>query len=200
MSRTLCEIRHALESSLSTRATPPKESIADILRVFDEACEVATATRAPPIGRYISIKMGGAGGGKSRKVGNVWLDIRKLVAAFAKTTLSAASIAANPWTAPLAGLIIWDELVSRTTVEVEERDATVVWTLWINRDANALVAKHALLAMVNEERSLYGRAVLTAEELTTSLELLKKVGCIQEFDGDPLFWWVCERVCVDLSD
>src|SRR6266508_2272157 len=79
---------------------------------------------------FIRIKPLGPGGGEAVKTLNHLLDIRKLLTAIATGVLTFAGVLQAPWLAVLAALCVWDHLLSAMRVELSEKDASVLWTLW----------------------------------------------------------------------
>ena len=82
----------------------------------------------------ITIRQGGMGGGSSIKPGNIWLNWRKLLVDGSESILTVVGAVAVPWLIPLAGLVVWNKIWSVSTVEITERHAVVIWTMWLNKD------------------------------------------------------------------
>ncbi|HJR01872.1 MAG TPA: hypothetical protein VKA83_09585 [Methylomirabilota bacterium] len=140
----------------------------------------------------VRILPGGSGGGHSRKPRNLRLNLKNLFTLAAEGTLAGATVAGQPWTAPFAALLLWNSVYSRMKRDIQEREASVIWAMWLNREKNK-VPKDRVLAMVNAERVNHGRAPLSAKELNDSLALLKEMRCIKE-DGKN--WLLTESVSV----
>jgi hypothetical protein len=81
-------------------------------------------------------------------------------------------------------------------LQIQEREATVLWAIWLNRDATDRVSKGALLAVVNNERVEHGRGVLSLNEFGDALASLLKLGCIRDEESS---WRLCESVEVEFS-
>ena len=125
--------------------------------------------------------------------------MRKLIATAAAGTLAVAGAIPNPWTVPLAALVLWDAVCSRLEVDIQEREASVIWAMWVNRDEKAEVSKGHLLALVNSERAQYGRQPLSETELKDALALLKKMGCVKQSEPDQSKWWLQEWVSINFG-
>lgn len=147
--------------------------------------------------RAIVMDMGGREGGVSTKPGNILLSMRKLVTILAGGVLTIATSLEAPWIAVLAALVVWDSVWSGLQVELTEREAAIIWTMWLNRDGENTIPDSSLLALVNGELSKYGRASLSHQQLADSLDRLKKIGCIKKSIKDCSCWWLQEWVSID---
>jgi len=112
-----------------------------------------------------------------------------------ESILTVAGAVAVPWLIPLAGLVVWNKIWSVLTVEITERHAVVIWTMWLNKDPENCVKGQAILNLVNKELSKYNRPKMNRRELNMVLEDLKKMECIEETEGNK--WWLREWVKVD---
>ena len=108
-----------------------------------------------------------------------------------------ATAIAKPWTVPLAALVLWDAVWSRLEVDIQEREASVIWAMWVNRDEKGTVSKARLLALVNSERAQYGRLSLSEAELKDAVALLEKMGWFKQSKTDQSMWWLQEWVCIN---
>jgi hypothetical protein len=162
--------------------------------LVEAACRITPPENPPLIAHLITMAPGGMGGGRSTKPGNVTLNVQKFLVALAKIPLTAAAVNARPWTAPFAFLVLWDELVSRVRVEIDEREASVVWTLWVNKDAEGCVAKDLLLGLVNDDRKSFDVAPLAADDLKESVKKLRKLRCVEDWPRDQSKFWIRESV------
>ena len=187
----------ALAAVPESSVTGPPESVAE--EIVDLVCAITPPPPAEVLTHLITVGVGGRRGGASTKLGNVLLSPRKLLTMVGKTTLGVTGLLAKPWIAPFVVLVLWDDLYSRLKVEISEREANVVWTLWINRDAESYVSKAALLSLVNSERRLLDRAALSQQELDDALAILKKMKCITESRNRPDSWFICEWVQVKFT-
>lgn len=145
---------------------------------------------------FITFTPGGRGGGRSIKPGNVRLNMRKLMVAVAGGVLTVAGAISAPWTIPFAAIMVWDGVWSAIGIDINERDAAVLWTLWKHRDANNYVSEDGLLIAVNEELSANGRPNISQAELDESLELLSKISCVERASSIKGKWWLKEWVKV----
>jgi hypothetical protein len=120
--------RAELVQLLSTRLIATSEEAAAALtdlaeRIVDACCSITSPEAPDTIIHFITLGVGGGRGGRSRKFGNLALNIRKLVATAASGALAVAGMAANPWTAPLGALVLWDAIWSKMEVDIQECEA-----------------------------------------------------------------------------
>lgn len=137
---------------------------------------------------------GGRGGAQSVKAGNLLLNMHKLVTAVAGGVLAVAGIAGAPWTAPFAAIMVWESVWSGLKIDISEREAAVLWTLWTNSDGSKHVPADGLLDSVNSELAAYGRSAISQQELEDSLEALRRINCIDRSGSDRPTWWLREWV------
>ena len=102
--------------------------------VIDSFVQITPPEAAPTIVEFISLPSGGRGGGRSVKPGNLLLNMRKLFTAIASGVITTASVIGAPWTAPFAALVLWDRVWSGLNIDITEREAVLLWTMWNNRD------------------------------------------------------------------
>ena len=138
---------------------------------------------------------GGGGGAQSWKLGNIAVSPRKLLMTL-PAMISSLWLQDHPWAAASIALSLLGSILSKMELQIQEREATVLWAIWLNRDANNRISKEALLAVVNNERVAYGLGVLSLNELGIALALLLKLGCIRDEESS---WRVCESVQVEFS-
>ena len=142
----------------------------------------------------ITMSAGGRRGARSRKLGNLALNLGKLVGTLASGTVAVAGITtAAPWLAFLGALVLWDSIWSKMNLEIQEREASVLWAMWATRDDKNRVPQAGLLESVNAERARHGRAPLSQAELDDALATLSRMHTIE--DAHPQ-WWLREWVQV----
>jgi hypothetical protein len=143
---------------------------------------------------FLTIRSGGLGGGSSTKPGNIWLNWRKLLVDGSESILTVIGALAVPWLISLAGLVVWNKIWSMVTVEISERHAVVIWTMWLYRDSENCIEDQLILDLVNKELLKYNRPEMNRQELNMILEDLKKMECIEETEENK--WWLREWVKV----
>ncbi len=139
-------------------------------------------------------RSGGYSKGRSVKLGNITLNIHKLVTTLAASSLTVVGAVAVPWTAPLAAIVVWNSIWVNLKVDFTEREAAVLWTMWINRDDDCCVSHFDLLYMLNSELRKYERSLISSQELDSALETLEKIKCIKRSESDPSKWWLRESI------
>jgi hypothetical protein len=142
----------------------------------------------------ITIRQSGLGGGSSTKPGNIWLNWRKLLVEGSESILTFIGAVAVPWLIPLAGLVVWNKIWSMLTIEISERHAVVIWTMWLNKDSENCIEHRLILNLVNQELLKYNRPQMNQQELDEVLKDLEKMECIEKTEGNK--WWLREWVKV----
>jgi hypothetical protein len=108
--------------------------------------------------------------------------------------LTVAGAFATPWLIPFAGLVVLNTILSLSTIEITERHAAVIWTIWSNRDPKNCVEGKVILKLVNKELQKYNRPKMNQKELDMVLKDLKKMKCIKEIEENK--WCLREKVKV----
>ena len=153
-----------------------------------------SAEKEEMVFHLILTQPGGRGGGRSAKLGNIFININKLITAIASGVITISGAIATPWTLPFAAIVLWDSLYSGSNLELSEREAVVIWTLWKHRDPKCCIPNNGLLELVNTELSGYERQQMPQLELADILEKLQHIKSIKKSKQDPSKWWLCEWV------
>ncbi len=103
-------------------------------RLVDSFCSLTPPLDPPEVREYITIHSRGAGGGMSRKPGNLWLNWRKLVSEFGDLSLGVVGVAAEPKLVPLAALSILNKIWAHSAIQLSREHATVLYAMWQGRD------------------------------------------------------------------
>lgn len=172
------------------------EALEAATKVISNFAEVTPPGKEPHVLEMITIRSGGRGGGRSVKLGNIFLNLQKLMTTLAASGLTVVGTVTVPWTAPLAAIVIWNMVWSNLKVELSEREAAILWTMWVNRDDDRCVGHVDLLDKVNSELQAYGRSSISRQELDDALETLKKMRCIEWSESDPSKWRLRESIRV----
>lgn len=164
---------------------------------FVDKCLKITPPEKEEVRLYLmTMQPGGRGGGRSAKAGNIQLNIQKLITAIAGGVIAVAGAVTTPWTLPFAAIIIWDSIYSGTNIEISEREAVVLWTLWKNRDPKNCVSSNGLLELVNSELTAYGRHAMSEQELIDCLDNLQRIKSVKKVKDEASKLWLCEWVRV----
>lgn len=196
--------RDELINDLRTRLTKAGDSSALTEEALRQIIE-ATCTFRPPSGpplttELITLREGGKSGSSSVKPGNITFNPGKLImAANAGTLALVGGVTLPPWTIPLTVMAMWEILWSRLNIEIQERDATVLWAIWVHRDDDTCVRKADVHRLTNAERTIYGRQPLSPQEVDDAVDLLRRMRCIKESRNDSTKWFVTEWIRVDFS-
>ncbi len=190
---TLVSARLGEKSFVSALGSPAHDLASHLI---DECCQVT-----PPeflrifVTDSVSMTPGGGSGAQSRKLGNIAVSPRKLLMTL-PAMISSLWLQDHPWAAASIALSLLGAILSKMELQIQYREATVLWAIWLNRDANDRISKEALLAVVNDERLEYGRGALSANEFGDAIALLLKLGCIRDEESS---WRLCESVQVEFA-
>ena len=143
---------------------------------------------------------GGAGGGTSRKLGNIRLDIARLMEAAASGVFTVISSNSAPWTIPFAGVLLWNSLSRSIKIDLTENEVAVLWTLWQLSAGKRVVdeSETEILTAVNLHLKKYDRGKMKKGDLVHSISKLNKIGSIKR-TRDGKNWFVCEWIRVKYS-
>jgi hypothetical protein len=166
---------------------PPK-----IYNHFD-SCPVIPENDDRPVLHNVILK-GPIRRGRSLKPGNIRLNWKKLLLDGSEAILTIVGVVAIPWLILLAGLIIWNKVYSLLNIEIEERHAGVIWTMWKNKDKDNCIGNDVILDLVNKELQKYDRPTMNQEELDGILTDLNRMRCIKKEDNK---WWLHEWVDIE---
>lgn len=165
--------------------SPPKEEIFSLPKEGIISAQLVTISN-----------FGGRGGGKSRKLGNIRLNINKLMEEFAAGVFTSAGVAAAPWSFPLAALLLWRSFQKVTEIDLTENEVIVLFILHRLKDSNKQVVQNldSILDSVNEQLKKYQRSLLSESDVSHSIDILVKIGAIRRNDSGTLI--VCEQIRV----
>lgn len=145
--------------------------------------------------RLVTLDPSGRGGGKSTKLGNIRLNVGKLMEGVANGTFAVVSSYQVPWLAPFAFILLWKSLRKSVQVDLTENDAAVIYAMWVYRDRdNNEISEVNLLGNVNCHLTKYDRLPISQKDLQFSISNLAKIGSIQQSSKNPGNWWLCEWV------
>jgi len=186
------ELTYIVSGILQNYNIQNKEKISSI--IIDRFVDDITPPETELIRYKLEMRPIGIGGGKSIKPGNILLNWRKLLVGASETILTVAGAVATPWLIPFAGIVVLNTILSLSTIEITERHAAVIWTIWSNRDPKNCVEGKVILKLVNKELQKYNRPKMNQKELDMVLKDLKKMKCIKEIEENK--WCLREKVKV----
>jgi len=161
------------------------------IKIIDHFCEITPPEIDTTI-YLLTIKPGGLGGARSSKLGNIRLNWKKLLIDGSEIILTISGAVVSPWLIPLAGLVVWNKVWSLLSIDIDERHAAVIWTMWKNRDDENCIENDKVLDLVNKELSEYNRPKMTEKELKDILKDLEEMECIERTEKNK--WWLREWV------
>ncbi len=162
------------------------------IKIIEHFCEITPPEMDTSLHLITGIRPGGLGGARSLKPGNIWLNWRKLLIDGSESILTIIGTVAVPWLIPLAGLVVWNKVWSPLNIEIDERHAVVIWTMWKNRDEKNCIKKDAVLDLVNIELSQHNRPKMNVNELKDIMKDLEEMECIEGTEDNK--WWLREWV------
>jgi hypothetical protein len=116
-------------------------------RLVEALCRLSPPQDPPNIMEMITVHSMGARGGRSRKPGNVLVNFRGLVAEFGDIGLAVAAGATDNRLIPLAAMTIWSKVWKKSAIELSENEASLVYAMWLARDADRLVSREEAFQM-----------------------------------------------------
>jgi hypothetical protein len=125
----------------------------------------------------------GQDGSKSRKPGNVTLNWRRLFELVPDATLAGASATEARWLIPLAALYIWMKLWKVATIDIEEGDAFVLYSLWLHRSEKKRIAEEEAFSRTKSLAEKHELPVLTRKKFDQAINKLLSLECIEMDEG-----------------
>lgn len=190
------ELLYALTVELKKSGIQDQDAKALSASVFEKYISTRPPEAKRQLMEFIVIGSMGSGGGKSTKAGNIKLNIGKLLEAVASGILTATGAAQLPVTVPLAALVIWCSLWRTAQVDISESDASVLYTMWVHKNADRDVLEEGLLEKCNSLLTKYERPSLSKASLRSSLKNLEKIEAIAASPRGTAIWWLREWVQV----
>lgn len=158
------------------------------------AWEVDPATVPSPeerdrTARGITLKDGGAAGGRSIKFRNLDLDLGQMLTVGAGFLLAGHDMLDKPTPFMVAGgiLVMVGTLLNEMTVRIEQQEATVFWGFIVATNSHPQdrqASADAVFATTNTERTRRGLPALTDEQFRHSLYKLQQLGSIERLESD----------------
>jgi hypothetical protein len=167
--------------------------------VIKHFASVSAPEKPARIMKMIMLNPGGDSSSRSTKPGNIKLNIKKFITALAGGTLTISGVIGQRWATVLAALVVWESLWASLNIELSEREAATLWTVWKYADEENCISNEGLLDRVNTELTSSGRNSISQSELDRSLGVLQKISCIQRSKIDDSKWWLREWVRVNFD-
>jgi len=164
------ELSTFLDDILCTKGIDEKDSVECAKELVDSIVRTTAPEKEQLTMHLITAKsLGGAGGGKSRKLGNIKLNMGELMDAVTLGVFTGISVHAAPWALPFAVILLWSSLRKQVDVQITETEVAVLWTLWKLRSTDKLVREpiHEILVATNEHLTKYERSPIAREICST---------------------------------
>ena len=163
--------------------------------ILNKAISVTPPEKEEHMMHMLTVHLSGRGGGKSQKLGNIKLNISKLVDCLANGTFLIAGATQVPILIPMAFIILWKSLNNVTEIELSENDAGVIWAMWVYRDRSKnIIPNTGLLNIINGHFKKYERSPINQKDLDNSLNKLVKIRSIKRSKASTDNWWLCEII------
>jgi hypothetical protein len=128
--------------------------------------------------RLIKTKADGKGGARSKKLGNIFIDLDKLLSvslsAVAKTILGFKF----PCLFPLIAIHLVERFSSLYTVDLSEKHSIVYIVMWNNKDESYTVDGNEIINYLNKFQKECCISEINGTEVAKILNDLEKLGCI----------------------
>lgn len=125
----------------------------------------------------------GQGGGTSRKPGNVTLNWRRLFELVPDATIAGASATEARWIIPFAALYIWMKLWKVATINIEEEDAFVLYSLWLHRNEKKRIVEEEAFSRTKLLGEKHGLPAMTRKKFDQAISKLLSLECIEMDEG-----------------
>lgn len=201
-------VASSLDSALSKEGYKPSQfdSNPAVRVILAQSAEIDPKSlrdcleRAHLVKGLITVRSGGQGPLKSRRLSNIVLNYRSLTseAFIASPTLPGAALIQDPVLRTLTYLLIVGALaqaaIRSLKVELSSRHARVFWVLFSKTPGAKGLAETRLLSLVNKDFAQHHQQTMPMVELKTTLSDLRNVRCVREAREGT--WIVCDKVMI----
>jgi len=179
----------------------PEISESQVADLASDLIDCSYTISAPEIKQVfmhlVTMSPGGMGGGQSTKAGNIRFQLGKLFDALSKSTFTTVTIHTIPWLIPFGAIRLWSDLSSTVKISITEIDASVLYAMWINKNAERTVDEGKVLGFVNKERGKFSKSLLISADIFRSLNTLESIRVIARSENASSRWWLREWVSVN---
>jgi hypothetical protein len=142
------------------------------------------------------VSLSSDGRGVSRKPGNFTLNWSRLFDSVPDIAVaSIGGAAAGNFVRGMIGLYVWNKVWRAMEEPIDEVEASIVESLWVNGARQRSIPEVAAFAIVNEERTRRGCAALDSDSFTRGINRLSQLDCIELEEGNVwLREWVRRKV------
>lgn len=155
-------------------------------QLFDNFITITPPLDPPFVMEMIVMSRLGRGGTRSRKPGNIRLNWRQLFEVVPDVTLAGAGAAGVRWLVPFAALYIWMKIWDVATLEIEEKDAFVLYSLWLHRNERKRISEDEAFSKTQSLAKEHKIRALTKPQFEEITNKLLSLECIELNDGDIL--------------
>lgn len=182
------ELRNIALSQIPETATN-RSSLVD--KLFDSYIQLSPPKEPPLVSEMITVSSMGRRGGRSRKPGNIILNLGKLIQIVPDITITAAGVAGPTWLLPFIALHIWNKLWTNSKVDLDQKHAMIIYALWKNRNSENKIHEEAGYEKANSVFHKLELPDLSKSEYTQIINNLLDLECIEIEEG--IIWlreWV----------
>jgi len=165
----------------------------DAKQIFDNFITISSPLNPPIAIEFMVMSRLGSGGTSSRKPGNIRLNWRQLFELVPDVTLAGAGAAGARWLIPFAALYIWMKLWNVATIEIEEKDAFVLYSLWLHRNEKKRIPEDEAFLKTELLAKKHGLPLLTKQQFDEAINKLLSLECLEVDNGDI---WLREWIVV----
>jgi len=149
--------------------------------------------------RFIKIKEGGKGAGKTIKIRNFRLNLIMIGELAASITMTADKMIHHPDPQiVVAGvLLIIRSLTGAITIRLSEQETSVFWGFVLARDKDNKAEEGLITKYTNKEREKIGLQPLTNEQVKNILYRLKALKSVELVEGEQDIWRIVEKYKIE---
>lgn len=149
--------------------------------------------------RFIKIKEGGKGAGKTIKIRNFRLNLIMIGELAASITMTADKMIHHPDPQiVVAGvLLIIRSLTGAIAIRLSEQETSVFWGFVLARDKDNKAEEGLITKYTNKEREKIGLQPLTNEQVKNILYRLKALKSVELVEGEQDIWRIVEKYKIE---
>lgn len=158
------------------------QSVDDVGEIAQSIVE-RFCTITPPQ-HLITYALVSSSGGASYKPGNILLNWRRLIDEIPEVALTGLGVVAeHPVVVVLGALFICKNLHPTVKIELSDRHATALYSMWQNKDHTKRISEGGALIKTNEQLVRDKKEPLTSQEFAKIVDDLCKMECIELTEG-----------------
>lgn len=177
-------VRDALPSSI--------QGAKDLANQLVQECVILTGTGCGAGLQRVRVSQGGRGGGVSQKLGNIFIDLKKLLKSAPSLVLTAYSVTGPEWLAPFAILTALITVMEGCEITLSKDHAMVLYGMWLKRDTWERIDRAAAYRAVEEYFVRNGDLAPSHLQFDVLVRDLQSLRCLRLEENDMI--WLCESV------